>query len=53
MHRRKTDLLLQHPKMKVFSFVIHCVVKFPFFIENDYIATTETKAKRKILNSKI
>jgi len=39
--------------MKVFSFVIHCVVKFPFFIENEYIATTETKAKRKILNSKI
>jgi len=28
-------------------------VKFAFFIENEYIATTESKAKCKILKNKI
>jgi len=39
--------------MEVFGFENHCVVKFAFFIENEYIATTERKAKCKILKKKL
>jgi len=39
--------------MKVFRFENHCVVKFAVFIENEYITTTEAKAKCKMLKNKI
>ena len=46
-------LIYKTPKMKVFGFEDCFVVKSAFFLENQYIATTETKAKCKILKKKL